>query len=123
MKALALLFLCCLPAVAKPNPPMEGAKVISQDLETENRGTAVMPIGTGVIGVPIYRRSNIVVVETEHERITWLESGNGKNVIILPVNGVIEFYRDGSLFVVTDLKGKKHKFGLVHLEAITHGAN
>ncbi len=117
MKTIVLLLLCCLPAVAKTAPLFETAKVISQDLSTQERGYAAMPMGTGIMGVPIMRRSNIVVVETATQRITWVEAG--RNTIILPVHGTIEFYRDGNWFVVLDAKNKKHKFGLLHLETIT----
>ena len=75
-----------------------------------------MPLGSGVVGVPITRRSNIVVLETAKARLTWSEVG--KNAIILPVNGTIEFYQDGDWFIVLDSKHKKHKFALVHFENI-----
>lgn len=120
--AAGLLLLCSISAFAKPNPPLETAKVISQDLETQDRGTAVMPLGRGVVGVPISRRSNIVLVETASERMTWGEDGNGKNVIILPVHGTIQFYRDGKWFIVMDSSNKKHKFGILHLEVPTEEA-
>lgn len=34
-------------------------------------------------------------------------------MIILNVNDGVQFYRDGSWFIVLDVKRKKHKFGLI----------
>ncbi len=79
-----------------------------------------MPLGRGLIGVPITRNSDIVVVETATQRLTWAEAG--RKFVILPVNGTIHFYRDGNWFIVLDSKKNKHKFGLVHLEAISNEA-
>jgi len=120
MKAVALFacLVCCVPTLAKTESELQTAKVISQDIEANNRGAAAMPVGTMVVAVPIVRRSNRVVVETGNQRLTWAEAGNGKNVLVLPVNGTIHFYRDGNWFVVVDSQHKKHKFGLVHEEII-----
>lgn len=122
MKKIAIL-LCLImsfasAAFAAKNPPqMEVATVVSQDLSANQSGYAVMPVGRGLYGAPLMRQSNEVIVETGTQRITWVESSN-RHPIILPVNGRIHFYRDNQWFVVMDSKNKKHKFGLVHLEAI-----
>jgi len=76
----------------------------------------MMPMGTGLVGVPINRHSNVVVVQAENERMTWVEVGN--NSIILPVNGSVNFYRDNKWFIVLDAKSKKHKFSMIHMESI-----
>ena len=52
-----------------------------------------------------------MVVETANYTLQWSESGN--KTIILPINGIVEFYRDGNWFIVMDTKHKKHKFALV----------
>lgn len=116
MKKIVICLLLCLPAYAKPKPEMHTAKVISQDVDAYDGGTAVMPIGRGIMGVPIMRRSNIVVIETAKGRLTWSEVG--RKTIILPVNGTVQFYLDGNLFVVLDSQNKKHKFALMHFESI-----
>lgn len=93
------------------------ARVISQNISSSTAGTYAMPVGTAVIAVPIRRMSNVVVVETPHDRMTWVELG-GK-VIILSVNEDVRYYMDGEHFVVLDSKGKKHKFALVGMEKKT----
>jgi hypothetical protein len=109
--------LCCVPAFGK-EVPLETAKVISQNIDSYNAGTAAMPIGTMVVGVPITRRSNIVVVETAHHRLTWSEVVTGRGPVILPVNETIQFFQDGNWFIVLDSNRKKHKFSLIHMEAL-----
>ena len=89
----------------------ERGKVISQERGSDRAGAAAAPIGTMVVAVPIYRNWNTVVIETEKYRYSWNEVGNKH--IILPVNGEIQFYRDGDYFIVLDTKNKKHKFALI----------
>lgn len=119
MKILAclLLLLSTTAYAAKTPPVMETATVVSQDLSSNQSGYAVVPIGRGVYGAPLMSRSNEVTVETATQRITWIESPN-RHPLILPVNGKVQFYRDNQWFVVRDMKNKKHKFGIVHLESI-----
>jgi hypothetical protein len=93
----------------------EHAKVIAQNVNSSAAGAYAAPLGTGAVAVPIYRRSNIVVVETDTYRYEWSEVG--RTPVILPVNGFIDFYRDGKWFVVLDAKQKKHKFGLIGMVA------
>jgi hypothetical protein len=84
-------------------------------------------------GIPIYLYTSVVVVETDRQRLTWEEneigksinskvllSPLGKDLMIFPVNDKIKFYRDGSLYIVVDDAGKKHKLKLVHMETIPH---
>lgn len=116
MKFFAIFLLLSTAAFASKAHQLETAIVVSQEVSAGQRGYAVMPMGTGIVGAPIMRRSDVVVVETDHQRITWVEVG--RRTIILPVNGKIDFYRDGNWFIVRDAKGKKHKFAMVHLEHI-----
>jgi hypothetical protein len=113
----ALALSLALPALAE-HPPLQTAKVISQNIDSYNGGTAVMPIGAMMVGVPIVRRSNTVVVETATQRLTWAEMGNGRHLVVLSVNGTVNFYQDGGAFVVLDSRSKKHKFTIMHAEAI-----
>ena len=97
----------------------ERGKVVSQDLSSSPAGTYAAPVGTATIAVPIYRTSNVVVIETDSYRYEWSEVGRKK--VVLPVNGLIEFYRDGDWFIVLDSKRKKHKFALVSMTAKEQG--
>lgn len=94
----------------------ERGKVISQNLSSSPAGTYAAPMGTATVAVPIYRTSNVVVVETDDCRYE-LRERIEKSPIILPVNSSIQFYRDASWFIVLDSKGKKHKFGLLSMTA------
>ena len=112
---LLLFFSLAFSFAGEKQHTMERAKVISQELNSSQAGTYAAPIGTATVAVPIYRRSNIVTVETDAYRLEWIEKGN--KPVILPVNGSIEFYRDGDWFIVLDSKRNKHKFGLVGMTA------
>jgi hypothetical protein len=115
---IALALLLYVPAtLAEKKQNWEKAKVLSQSLNSSQAGVYAAPIGTAVVGVPIYRTSNRVVVETETHRLEWSEATSPS--VILPVNGVIQFYRDKDWFIVLDSKKKKHKFGLVGMTVRT----
>jgi hypothetical protein len=109
---LVLLFAACGYAATKPSPALEHGVVISQDITTTRNGVYAAPIGTAAIAVPIYGRSNVVVVDTGSTRYTWSEATR-RGTIILTVNAQVEFYRDGDWFVVLDSKGGKHRFALI----------
>ena len=98
----------------KKKPTFERAKVVSQDVNSSQAGTYAAPIGNATIAVPIYRTSNRVVVETGTQILEWSEIG--KSVIILPVNGFVEFYRDGDWYIVLDAKKRKHKFAIIGMK-------
>ncbi|MHB1744269.1 MAG: hypothetical protein ACYCRE_05795 [Acidobacteriaceae bacterium] len=113
---LALCLLCLsLPSSAHKLIAYQSAKVISQDLDTNNAGQAMVPLGNMLFDVPITRWSNVVVVQAGDMRLTWLEVG--RISLVLPVNHTIQFYRDGKWYIVLDVNRKKHKFTLVHAEA------
>jgi hypothetical protein len=119
LKALVILITAILItatlAFAEKQHNWEQGTVLSQDLSSYNAGAVAMPIGTMIAAVPIARRSNTVVIDARAAKYTWSEIG--KNTIILPVNGVISFYRDGNAFIVLDTNHKKHKFALVGMVA------
>lgn len=108
---LTLLAAFALPALAEKPHNWQTATVIAQDFSTQAAGAYAAPIGTGIIGMPLYRRTNYVVVETALYRFQWSEIG--RNTVILPVHGQVQFYQDGNYFVVLDSKNHKHKFALV----------
>ena len=104
-------------------PRWEEAVVISQNLGSQPAGTYAAPLGGGAVAVPIYSNSNIVVIETGQPRYVLTEPNLGGPIIfrrsysssplILPVNGKVQFYRDGDWFIFMDRKHKKHRFSLV----------
>ena len=105
--AAALLF-----AGEKPN--WEEATVISRNLGSQPAGVYTGPLGGGTVAVPINANSNIVVIETDHYRYVLNEPNLGGAIVfrrsysssplILPVNGKVQFYRDGDWFIFMDRK-------------------
>jgi hypothetical protein len=106
------------PAFAKNQLQFQTAKVVSQEIGSYNGGAAVMPVGGVLVGVPITRRSDIVVWETGSHRLTLSEQMTGRGAVVMPVNETIQFYQDGKWFIVFDAQKKKHKFSLLHMETI-----
>lgn len=114
MNARILLALSLLPAFAADKAPMmETAKVLAQEIASHEAGVYVAPLGRATVAVPINRESNYVAVDTGTEVMEWMEAT--RTLIVLPVNGRIEFYREKNWFIVLDPRGKKHKFSLVSL--------
>ena len=119
---LSICLLCLgLPSFAKDPQATHPAKVISQDIGSEDHGLAVMPIGTMIAGVPITRTHNIVVIETPKYRLTLSEIG--RKFVILPVNETIQVSQEGDQILVLDSKKKKHKFAVVHAEKLPSPQN
>lgn len=114
------ILLLSIFAAAADEHQWEQGRVISQDLNSSQAGTYNAPIGNASVAVPIYRRSNIVVVETDAYQYQWSEVG--RKTIILPVNDVVDFYRDGNWFIVLDTNHKKHKFALVGMTKLSSAA-
>jgi len=112
MKATATIVVLLLSSslLAEKPHPWETARVISQNMGSQRAGAYATPLGTGAIAVPLYRRWNVVVVETDQYKYQWQEQG--RNLIVLNVNEDVHFYRDGNWFIVLDSKNKKHKFAL-----------
>lgn len=110
MKLLAIFLALATSLFAEKPRNWETARVVSQNLGSERAGAYAAPMGGGAVAVPLYRRWNVVVVETEQFRYEWQE--RGRTAIILTVNDNVRFYRDGNWFVVLDSNNKKHKFAL-----------
>ncbi len=119
MKALALgVLLLAVPLAASPKPHnWQTGKVISQEVTSYNAGAAAVPIGGGVVAVPLRRTSNQVILEANGYRFTLLEK-QAKNYLVLPENSNVQFYQDGQWFVFLDFKKKEHKFSLLHMEKL-----
>jgi hypothetical protein len=127
MRVIACMLLASLLATASlfggEKPKWEEATVISQNLGSQPAGAYAAPLGNGTVAVPIYAHSNIVVIDTDHSRLTLTEPNLGGAIIfrrsysstplILPVNGNVQFYRNGDWFIFMDRKHKKHRFSLI----------
>lgn len=118
MKAWILSFglLCCSALALAEHPPLESAKVISQQIGMYNGGSALMPLGGGLVDVPITRRTNLLVVETATHRAALSEVG--RHFLLLSANQTISYYRDGNWVIVLDSENKKHKYAVVGLQTL-----
>jgi hypothetical protein len=96
-------------------PPMQHGRVLSQDYSSQAAGVYTAPIGTAVASVPLYRTTNDIVIATDRYIYQWREIG--RNRLILPVNGEIDFWQEKNLFIVLDTNAKKHKFALMGVTA------
>ncbi len=123
-----LLAVCllgfALPGSAKNSMPLQSAKVISQKIDSFNDGARVMTMGDAMTGHPPVDASSTVVIETANSRLTLVETIHARvswiqkrpSALVLPVNGTIQFYRDGNWLVILDPNHKKHRFEIVHEE-------
>jgi hypothetical protein len=118
MKALALgvALLVASTVLAKAHE-WKTCKIISQNMSSDDGGTAVVPIVGMIAAVPIRRYSNTVVMEANGYRMTLVEKQN-KHYLILAENSSAQFYQDEKWFVFLDMAKKEHKFSLVHLEKL-----
>jgi len=116
---VVLLLLAAMPSfAAKKEHLIEFGIVVDQNLQSAPGGAMAMPVGTAVVAVPLYRQSNVVTIDTAFYRYQWLEVGLDK--IILPVNDVVEFYRDHDRFIVMDSRHRKHRFELIGMRELVH---
>lgn len=112
--ALLAVTLClALPAAARKPPVSHSAKVISQDLESYDNGTAMLPVGSILAAVPMRGVSNIVVLQSDRYRLTLRQVD--RKTLILVVNSTVQYYMDGKWFIILDNRKKKHKFTAVHI--------
>ena len=114
-RLIAVLILTCfaVPAFCEKPRKMEKAKVVWQNIFTQQNGSALVPVAGMAIEVPLRQRTNFVMIKTEVYQYALQEVTD--HFIILPVLGMIEFYRDGKYFVILDEQGKKHKFVVTHI--------
>jgi hypothetical protein len=108
----ALLIALSLPALAKKPIGPDNAIALRQDEGTERLGWSAVLIGRGVVAGPLYRRWNVVTIDTGPYRYQWQELSD-KHRLIFTINEQFQFWRYGRLFLVVDAQGKTHKFGLV----------
>jgi hypothetical protein len=120
VKFKAVIFALALAAgVAQAKEPVwHTARVLAQNYESSPSGAYYAgPLGAGVIGVPIMRQSNVVDLSTDQYTMRLIENIGTHGYIVLPVNAEVRFYRDGNKFVIVDDGGKKHKFGVLAVQA------
>jgi hypothetical protein len=108
------LALFIAPAAAGP---IHSCTVIAQDLSSDQLEIRPAPLNTNIYRVPLGSFSNIVVVETEGERLILSESGK-KNPLVFTVGEEAQFIFQHSWLIFQDTNGKKHKFAVVHTEII-----
>ena len=92
-------------------------KIISQNVSSDNGGTAVVPVGGIIATVPIHRVTNTIILEASGYRYTLVEKQN-RHYLILAENSDTQFYQDAKWFVFLDVDKKEHKFSLIHLEKL-----
>jgi hypothetical protein len=109
-----MLVVFVLPVMAQTSHP---CKVIAQDLSSEHSGLATIAVDTNIYRVPLGSFSNIVVVETEGKLLILSESGK-QNPLLFTVGQEAQFTFDHSWLMFPDMRGKKHKFAVVHEEII-----
>jgi hypothetical protein len=70
-------------------------KIISQNVISDNNGTAVVPVGGIIAAVPIKRVTNTVIMEANGYRFTLVEKQT-KHYLVLAENSDAQFYKDES---------------------------
>lgn len=68
--------------------------------------------GRGIVAGPNFAHWNFVTVDTGPYRYQWQElKENGRLIFVL--NEQFRFWQYGNKFLVVDIEGKTHKFGMV----------
>lgn len=123
MKKVLTIFVlfCAIPAVTGKEPvEKQRGTVISQDIGSEDSGAVAAPIGNIVAVVPIQKHWNVVVIQTETQRLTLQEEK--RPFVVLPINESIEFYTEKDKYIILDKRGKKHRFILTRMETLGRDA-
>lgn len=108
----SILLILALPAFGKRVwVPWETGLVVSQDQGAEKSGNYQGPLFGGQISMPLYARWNLTVIECDGYQYALAEPG--RNLLILPINDEIQFYRDDGQLVMLDQRGRKHKFNIL----------
>ena len=109
LRVTVVLSVVRLMAAADGFPPYwQGAIVVSQNLSSSSSTLRLREHRKTTYSDWLWNR---VTVQTTTQVLDWCEVGT--KPLAFPVNGFIQFYRDGDLYVVLDKKGKKHKFAVV----------
>jgi hypothetical protein len=103
-----------VPVMAKT---IHSCKVIAQDFSSEHSGLATIAADTDIFRVPLGSFSNVVIVEAEGKLLILSESGK-KNPLVFTVGQEAQFSFDHSWLIFPDMRGKEHKFAVVHAEII-----
>jgi hypothetical protein len=118
--AIFALALAAGAAQAKA-PVWETARVLAQNYDESPSGAYYSgPLFGGMVSGSILRRSNTVDLSTAQYNIRLTEDlgvYGTRPYLVLPVNAELRFYRDGNKYIMIDAGGKKHKFGLVAVQA------
>jgi hypothetical protein len=112
---MVLLGIFAISATAKEHS-MQHAKVLNQQMNSEDNGAVIVPLNGMLVGVPISNWSNVITIESPDGRTISTLRQTDKHPLILNVGGEASFYLDGDKFCFPDSKGKKHTFVLMHME-------
>lgn len=105
-----------LTAADKKAPACTEAKVLSQEISSQDRGAIAAPLGNTTVALPIATHTNRVVIQTAKSVLEMVEAGD--RFIVLPVDDTAEFCEDKDYLVVLDSKKKKHKFVIVGMRSL-----
>lgn len=109
---LALAILAAVPGFAAA-PQWQHGTVLGQETQSVYSGSYEAWVHGVYVNVPTYRNINTLTVETECYRYVWQEAPMFHGNVILPINGTVNFYQDGSSFIIIDIKNRKHKFSIL----------
>lgn len=115
-KTLICLLLFSAIATQAKQFPMLHAKVLDQQMSTQDRGGVIVPLNGMLIGVPMSSWSNVITIQSRDGRAISTLRQTDKYPLILNVGGEVSFYVDGDKFCFADSHGKKHTFVLIHME-------
>lgn len=112
---VSVLAAFALSAVAEKSQLLEIGHVVSQEVRQITEGSYTRPLGNGTVSQPIWRPSNVIVIDVGATRYTLSEYGI--HPIKVSADGTLPFYRDKTVFVVTEGK-KKYRFTVIEVEQL-----
>jgi hypothetical protein len=112
--SVVILATLALPMSAEKKIAWENCDVVAQNVTSGPAGIQAYGNGSYLNMRVVQKQWNNVEIETFDMRIKLLEVG--RSILILPVNGIAQYYRDGDAYVFLDTKNHKHKFSLVGME-------
>jgi hypothetical protein len=130
-RAFTLVMMCilvvtgCAPRKSATISPIPTQTLIGPDYAVATKqqsgskrvGWSAVLIGRGVVAGPLYRRWEVITVETGPYRYQW-EELREKGRLVFTINERFTFWRYKNLFLVVDSEGNTHKFQLVSAERI-----
>lgn len=112
---MVLLGISAVSTFAKEHE-LRHAKVLNQQMNSEDNGAVVVPLNGMLVGVPMTSWSNVITIQSLDGHTTSTLRQTDKHPLIMNVGGETSFYLDGDKFCFLDSRGKKHTFVLMHME-------